>query len=535
MKKHKITGLLLLATLLFSGCGEGVSSYDEETSVRNVQSEGSVSTEEDGGIDMNEKLAAMFKGITLTESYKGATASNPLYTQYFGADPYALVYDGRLYIYMTADAFEYDGDEVKENSYQQINTINVISTTDMVNFTDHGYIQVAGPNGAAKWAKNSWAPAAAWKNIDGKDKFFLYFADGGGGIGVLEGESPVGPFVDPIGKGLIRRDMPNCGNVLWLFDPAVLVDDDGRAYIYFGGGVPEGKVSAPGTGRVAELGDDMISIKGEAVAIDIPYLFEDSGIHKFNNKYYYTYCTNWQVDEAGEKEFGIHNAEIAMLESDSPMGPFRFKEVILQNPGQVFGLYGNNHHCVFNYKDQWYITYHARTVEQEMGITKGYRSTNIDAFEMGQDGSIGHIKMTYDGRKQIAFVDPYVVNNGATFAREGGIKTVPFCEIGVSDATHERAVTEIHTGDFIKVQGVDFGSSSPKTLTVTVAGDVQGDKAIMVKTVGGASKVLGYVDVSAAENGKCTMELSEEVTGVTDVMFVFCGEGYQFVDWKFEK
>ena len=60
------------------------------------------------------------------------------------------------------------------------------------------------------------------------------------------------------------------------------MDDDGRAYLYFGGGVPEGQAANPGTARVVELGEDMISIAGEPVIIDAPYVFEDSGIHKYN-------------------------------------------------------------------------------------------------------------------------------------------------------------------------------------------------------------------------------------------------------------
>lgn len=225
--------------------------------------------------------------ITITKGYKGVDDTNPLMTQRFGADPYAMVYRDRVYIYMTADVFEYNTDgNVKENTYSKIHQINMISTNDMVNFTDHGSINAASQTGIAKWAKNSWAPAAAWKEIDGKDQFFLYFADGGGGIGVLQADSPIGPFRDPLGKGLITRKTPNCANVFWLFDPAVLMDDDGRAYLYFGGGVPEGKAVAPGTARVVELGADMISIVGNPQTIEVPYLFEDSGIHKAGGKYY---------------------------------------------------------------------------------------------------------------------------------------------------------------------------------------------------------------------------------------------------------
>jgi len=553
MKKKFLKKVGILGMVLFlAGCGqkslpdvgennpqssstEISSNVEGNNSDRNVSSE-AAEDEEINLVDRREQLMEIFKSIETTKSYKGALATNPIMTQAFGADPYAMEYDGRLYIYMTDDVLEYKDGELVTNSYSTIQRIHVVSTVDMMNFTDHGYIQVAGEGGASKWAHNSWAPAAVWKNINGKDRFFLYFADGGGGIGVLEGDSPVGPFVDPVGKGLLRRDMPNCGNVLWLFDPAVLVDDDGNAYIYFGGGVPEGKVSFPGTGRVAKLGADMISIEGEPVAIDIPYLFEDSGIHKFNNKYYYTYCTNWQADGDGiaEAQFGIHNAEIAMMESDSPMGPFEYKGVIMQNPGHLCGLWSNNHHAIFNYKDQWYITYHAKTVEKEMGMEKGYRSTHIDAFDIAPDGSIGKIKMTMDGRKQIAYVDPFTTQNAAMIAREGGIKTASLAELGLGSEKNVLALTEINTGDFVKVQGVDF-AQAPKKITISVAGDTAGEKAIAVKIGGMSGAITVYVDVNAQKDGKCSTEITEEITGVQDVTFTFLGEGYQVLDWTFEK
>ena len=239
-----------------------------------------------------DEYAALFKGVEKAKNAKGMLDNNPLMTQRFGADPYAMVYDETLYIYMTADTPEYDANgELKDNTYGIIRSINVISTKDMVNWTDHGSIYAAGKNGAAKTANNSWAPAAAWKLIDGKPKFFLYFANSGVGIGVLTSDSPTGPFVDPLGKALISRQTPTCDSVLWLFDPAVLIDDDGSASIYFGGGVPEGKADHPYTARVAKLGEDMISLDGDPVAIDPPYLFEDSGIHKMGDTYYYTYYT----------------------------------------------------------------------------------------------------------------------------------------------------------------------------------------------------------------------------------------------------
>ena len=49
---------------------------------------------------------------------------NPLVSHKFGADPYALVYDGRVYLYTTNDVLEYGEDgSVKDNTYGNINKI----------------------------------------------------------------------------------------------------------------------------------------------------------------------------------------------------------------------------------------------------------------------------------------------------------------------------------------------------------------------------------------------------------------------------
>ncbi len=521
--------------------------------------------------------------VKLTEAYKRYDNSNPIFTQHFGADPYAIEYDGRLYIYMTADAFEYDAQgEVKENSYGKIRSIYVVSTDDMINFTDHGEIPVAGPKGAAKWANNSWAPAACWKMIDGKPRFFLYFADNGGGIGVLTSDSPTGPFSDPLGHALISRSIPNCGNVLWLFDPAVLVDDDGTGYLYFGGGVPEGRVADPGTGRVAKLDPDMISVDGDVVTLDVPYLFEDSGIHKYGNKYYYTYCTNWSVDQAGTDKYGIHNADIACMESDSPMGPFTFKEVILRNPGTVFQLWGNNHHCVFRFRDQWYIVYHARTLEKQMKIEKGYRSTHIDRFEMGEDGTIGQIKMTYKSRPQLKSVDPYSYNSAVCVSQMAGTQfgdsaakrwdayihngilreldppmakinadpdaaaAVPYSACGGISYT-----TGFEQGDFIEISGVDFGEGGMATPILYLrnkgaeaqfaifADDPAGEPFAKIMVAGADPSTLpGQADKTLEEGAfeKYMADAVQVPAGVHD-LFIVCTKGGE-VDaalWKFEK
>lgn len=549
VKRWTLLGVLIAAAGL-CGCGRAEEGYgtSSEARMRETQEQketkgqpGTKGQQETEGLtengtktgkqeeSMGKDYKELFRGITLAKSYKGIKDENPIMTQRFGADPYAMVYGDKVYFYMTADTLSYDAaGNPEENTYGNINKISVVSTEDMVNFTDHGEIAVAGRDGAAKWASNSWAPAAAWKMIDGKPRFFLYFADAGGGIGVLAADDPAGPFTDELGHGLITRDMPNCSDVLWLFDPAVLVDDDGRAYLYFGGGVPQDRIADPGTGRVVELGGDMMSIVGEPAVIDAPYLFEDSGIHKWGDKYYYTYCSNWQVDEAGTKKYGFQNAEIVCLESENPLGPFTYKETILKNPGQVFGLYGNNHHCVFCFKDQWYITYHTRLLEQKMGIEKGYRCTHIDEFTIKENGEIGFIEQTYTGRRQLKPLDLYQETSAATIAVMAGVETA-FADGGM-------VLCGMSTGSYVKLEGVDLGAQPPEAVMARICS--QGEGGVIRVTLDVLNgEAAAYLDVPGTTEGfaQCRAEWSSELTGVHDLYFTFYGQGYQVASWQLEQ
>lgn len=460
--------------------------------------------------------------MNLAKCYKPSGNTNPIFTQHFGADPYAMVYKDRVYFYMTADKYEYDKDgNIIENSYSKIDSIYVVSTDDFVNFTDHGEIHVAGPDGVAKWATNSWAPAACWKEINGKDKFFLYFADNAGGIGVISSDCPYEGFEDPLGHGLILKSTtPTCDTVEWLFDPAVLMDDDGSAYIYFGGGVPRGQFANPATARVCKLGADMISLEGKPNIIDPPYLFEDSGIHKFNNKYYYTYCTNFNVDAAGTQKFGFENGEICVMESDNPMGPFVFKEKILENPVKKFVLGGNNHHCVFFFNNQWYMTYHTRGLEYDMGICKGYRITHIDEFDIAPDGTIGIIEQTKDKRKQIKPFNPFEEHPSVCVSCMAG------CDAKFDPAVKTMVVNGFSEGSFVRISGADFKNGGKHKAVLKLKNDSTDNVCIEMKANEASNDVWGKFEVANTDGEYTTFEADIDIKtqGATDVVFV-CTKG----------
>ncbi len=457
---------------------------------------------------------------------------NPLVAHRYGADPYALVFEDRVYLYMTNDALEYDENgTVKENSYSSINTITVISSADLVNWTDHGAIAVAGPEGAAKWATQSWAPAAVHKLIDGKDKFFLYFANNASGIGVLTSDTPIGPWIDPIGEALILRSTPGVEDVTWLFDPAVRVDDDGKGYIYFGGGVPEGKFAEPDTARVMELGDDMTSVMGIAEVIPAPFMFEDAGIHKREGVYYYTYCSNFYD---GERPEGSPPAgEIAYMTSDKPMGPWTYHGTILKNPGHFFGVSGNNHHAIFQFHDEWYIAYHAQTLSKAQGIANGYRSTHLNRFSHNEDGSIQPIEADYKGVKQIKTLNPYERIQGATIGWSAGVKT-DFMTVGGG-----QIVTDIDNGDWIGLSGVDFGSQGAEVFTASVMG-LEAGGTLEIHLDDPAGLLVGKLAVPAANVSEEWIELKTEIkgaAGVHDLFLVFTGKSgtdlFKLAAWQF--
>ncbi|MDD6771972.1 glycoside hydrolase family 43 protein [Inconstantimicrobium porci] len=458
--------------------------------------------------------SSQFNSISLARGYKNLSDTNPCITQKFSADPCAMEYNGRVYVYSTNDG-EASSWVGQNNDYGKITQLNCMSSSDMVNWTDHGTINAAGRYGAAKWAGNSWAPTACHKKINGKEKFFLYFANSSNGIGVLTSDSPTGPWIDPIGRPLISRSTPNCDSrsVEWLFDPAVLVDSDGTGYLYFGGGVPRGQDANPRTARVIKLGNDMTSIVGVPTTLNVPYLFEDSGINKVGNTYYYSYCNSWSK-----------GAKIAYMTSNSPMGPFAYKGTCLDNPGVFFGTTGNNHHSIVSLKGRSYIVYHSEWLNKQMyGSQKGYRTTNINEISIG-NGYISNVRGNLTGVSQVENVNPYLLNQAESIAWQGGIKVT-----GQGDTK-----VEMNRGDWIGVSNVDFGTgaSSISMRAASVNGGV-----IKVCTDSPSGTAIGYVRVPRTGSNNNFTNVTANISNVygTKKLFFVSSADVVIDSWQFFK
>ncbi len=486
-----------------------------------------------------------FNGISIADSWKMDGENNPMTTQRFGADPGWMVYKDRLYIYTTNDAFEYQNNgNMQENTYNS-GTINCVSTADMVNWTDHGAIPVADrngrtTNGAAKWAGAAWAPDACWKTINGKDKFFLYFANSAGGIGVLTADSPTGPWTDPLGHALITGATPNCNDVVWMFDPGVYYDPaTDEAYIAFGGGRANGVAAAtPGTGRIAKLGKDMISLDGNPVKMQTPYLFEDSSLIKINDTWYYSYCSNWNVP-SGNNINGVsfNSADIVYMTSKNPLGPWGTSNVagmVFANTGaQRLDNNGNNHHSIVYFKNKYYVVYHTR--QQAIRMTKAngykfyntrgeltnsgdgnYRSTCINeaTFNNGKLSCKGDTK----GCSQIEYLNVYDKVQAETMSNQSkGIEVTGLYDTKV----------KVKKGQWIKVSGADL---SKGVNAITVKGSSSNGTAVKFCVGSPTGTAIGYGILDGNENTLAATDTS--VTGVKDIYMVFSGDG-EFDYWSF--
>lgn len=237
-----------------------------------------------------------------------------------------------------------------------------VSSSDLKNWTDHGVVLDVPRD--ASWAGLSWAPSIVEKD----DQFYLYFSNGASGIGVAVADSPTGPFTDPIGGPLVDSNTPGVlpAENIWIFDPMTFIDDDGQAYMYFGG-------NGENNMRIIELRGDLISTRGEATSFFVPNFFEAAWMHKRNDTYYFSYSTN-----------PSNGIRIDYMTSDNPTTGFIYEGVVSPQPPENNN---NNHHAIFEFDGKWYQAYHNRSVAIENGIPPGYRrNLCLDQLFYNSDG-----------------------------------------------------------------------------------------------------------------------------------------------------
>jgi arabinoxylan arabinofuranohydrolase len=427
--------------------------------------------------------------VTLLSASPRARADYPIASHRFLADPASLVHDGRLYLYASND-----DDNDSDDGYE-MHSIVCVSSSDLKNWTDHG--EVLRVPRDASWASFSWAPALVQRN----GTIFMYYGNNANGVGVASSTTPTGRFTDPKGSALVTSSTPGAsGTDSWLFDPGIFVDDDGQAYLYFGG-------NGENNARVIRLNSDMISVSGSAIALSIPYFFEAAWMHKRNGTYYLSYSTN--------PENGLR---IDYLTSTSPISGFTHRGTAGPQPPSNSN---NNHAAIFEFNGVWYHAYHNRYVAMQRGVPPGYkRNLALERLEYDTDGTIREVAYTTDGLQQLGNLNPYSRVEAETFNAESGVETEPCSEGGMN-------VTELSNGDWVRLRGVDFGSMGARSFSARVSSGASGGNIELrldsaTGTLVGTCAVAGTGDWQTWTNSSCDVT---GATGVKDVVLRFTGTG----------
>jgi arabinoxylan arabinofuranohydrolase len=442
-------------------------------------------------------------------------ALNPIIQTIYTADPAPVVQDGVCYLYTDHD------EDVLVNNFFTMKDWRRFTSTDMVNWTDHGAVASLRN---FKWADrkiSGWGgfENGAWalQTIERDGKWYMYCPLQGRGIGVLVADNPFGPFIDPIGKPLI-------GGKYDSIDPTVFIDHDGQAYLCWGNprcwyvklnkDMISYDTSIGNHGLVVQ--DMTVEAFGRRSKDDPkrPTTYEEGPwLYKHNGLYYLVFAA------------GPISEHIGYSTGPSPEGPWKYGGVVMPTQGGSF----TDHPGVVDYKGKTYLFYHNGDLPGGGGF---HRSVCVEEMKFNPDGSIVQTTMTKAGAAPVATLNPYQRVEAETIAWESRVKTAQNADGGVY-------VTDIHDGAYIKVGNVDFGDTGAVKFIASVA-KVDDGGAIELRLNDLAGPLVGTIQLKGTSGVDKWQTQSCPVNGakgVHDLVLKFnCGSepGLKFAWWKFE-
>ena len=419
-------------------------------------------------------------------------AQRPIIQTKYTADPAPMVYNDTVFLYTTHDEDDAEGFKMQDWL--------LYTSTDMVNWTDHGVVASLKSFDWVKRDNGAWAEQVVERN----GKFYMYCPIHGNGIGVLVSDSPYGPFKDPLGKPLVWQKEH------WDdIDPTVFIDEDGQAYMYWGN---------PNCYYV-KLNEDMISYSGDIVKLKkTPEHYQEGPwFYKRNGHYYLAFASTCCPEGIG----------YAM--SDSPTGPWKTKGYIMRPTERTRG----NHPGIMDYKGKSYVfglNYDLLKLETNTHYER--RSVSVAEMHYNEDGTIQEVPYWADTKlEQIGTFNPFRKVEAETMAWGYGLKTAP-------NADKSLSVVDVNNGEYICVRGVNFGKNKARCFEVSALPLEGGNLKIRLDAPDG--KIVGNVNIPQGnETSKYELYSCEvnAVSGIHDLYLSFEGENnkdlFELDYWKF--
>ena len=329
--------------------------------------------------------------------------------------------DGRMYLYGSMD--------VQGDARYCSPVYHVYSSADLIHWVDHGVAFSVSDSAWAKECEALYAPDCAYR--DGW--YYLYYCVPDGRCGVAKSMSPTGPFAD---VGQLQG--------VWGIDPAVFIDDDGQAYLYWG---------QLTWCHAAKLKENMVEIEPSTVCTPLTVeeheFHEGSSVKKINGKYYYLF--------ADTHRHGGSPTCLGYAVSDHPMHGFRYGGIVIDNFGCDPHVW-NNHGSIARWKDRWYVFYHRSTHGSAFS-----RHVCIEPVCFREDGSIREVKQTSSG---VGDAIPALGRIPAGLACElsGNVRIA-----GDSDSAENLVLAEIENGDTATFRYLQFGGETVFCLRMKTA------------------------------------------------------------------
>lgn len=419
-------------------------------------------------------------------------AQRPIIQTKYTADPAPMVYNDTVFLYTTHDEDDAEGFKMQDWL--------LYTSTDMVNWTDHGVVASLKSFDWVKRDNGAWAEQVVERN----GKFYMYCPIHGNGIGVLVSDSPYRPFKDPLGKPLVWQKEH------WDdIDPTVFIDEDGQAYMYWGN---------PNCYYV-KLNEDMISYSGDIVKLkETPEHYQEGPwFYKRNGHYYLAFASTCCPEGIG----------YAM--SDSPTGPWKTKGYIMRPTERTRG----NHPGIIDYKGKSYVfglNYDLLKLETNTHYER--RSVSVAEMHYNEDGTIQEAPYWADTKlEQIGTFNPFRKVEAETMAWGYGLKTAP-------NADKSLSVVDVNNGEYICVRGVNFGKNKARRFEVSALPLEGGNLKIRLDAPDG--KIVGNVNIPQGnETSKYELYSCEvnAVSGIHDLYLSFEGENnkdlFELDYWKF--
>jgi arabinoxylan arabinofuranohydrolase len=386
---------------------------------------------------------------------------NPVIRHMYTADaaPHVMP-DGKVWMVTSVDSMEGGG-------YSTMHRYHLFSSSNMRDWQDHGEVfhidqlrPAATDSKEQMWA--AWAPDMVYRN----GKYYLYIP-----VRILfpqktrpNGGRYVESYLavaetDTLGKRfeLVNPKIQGTRGI----DPAVFIDDDGRAYIYWG------------SQWAAELKPNMTELASEPIQLDVgtDRFMEAAWMNKRGDTYYLSYHTkyDWQLGITAENldDPGRKKSELAYSVGKSPMGPFVYAGIlnyelgvgVQDGPRHPDGdfvpwrLTQSNHGGIVEYHGQEYLFYHTSALSswfqtrfQDKG-TWTQRSVCVDLLNYDDQGNVIPVQQTLTSVPPVQVNQPFEIDlTQHPIAQTHGLRWE-------GKQLHLTAPTA-----WMKLEGVDLGS-----------------------------------------------------------------------------